>query len=67
MTDSGLSLLEAYGDWKIAMNWEAIGALGETVGALAVLVTLVYLAMQIRQNTKTVQAAKTEVFTDHIL
>lgn len=39
------------------MNWEAIGAVGEIVGALAVLVTLVYLAMQIRQNTKSVQAA----------
>jgi len=39
------------------MNWEAIGAVGETVGALAVLVTLVYLAMQIRQNTRAVQAA----------
>jgi hypothetical protein len=33
------------------MNWEAIGAVGETLGALAVLVTLVYLAVQIRQNT----------------
>jgi len=39
------------------MNWEAIGAVGETVGALAVLVTLVYLSIQIRQNTKSVQAA----------
>ena len=39
------------------MNWEAIGAVGETVGALAVLLTLVYLAMQIRQNTRSVQAA----------
>ena len=39
------------------MNWEAIGAVGELVGALAVLVTLVYLSMQIRQNTKSVQAA----------
>ncbi len=33
------------------MNWEAIGAVGEILGALAVLVTLVYLAAQIRQNT----------------
>jgi hypothetical protein len=33
------------------MNWEAIGAVGETLSALAVLVTLVYLATQIRQNT----------------
>ena len=39
------------------MNWEAIGAVGELVGALAVLVTLIYLSMQIRQNTKSVQAA----------
>ena len=32
------------------MNWEAIGAIGETIGALAVVVTLAYLAVQIRQN-----------------
>ena len=39
------------------MNWEAIGAIGEIIGALAVFVTLVYLAIQIRQNTKAIQAA----------
>lgn len=33
------------------MNWEAIGAIGEIIGALAVFITLVYLAAQIRQNT----------------
>ena len=33
------------------MNWEAIGAVGESLGAIAVLVTLIYLAVQIRQNT----------------
>ncbi len=33
------------------MNWEAIRALGEILGAIAVLVTLVYLAKQIRHNT----------------
>ncbi|MEH6593310.1 MAG: hypothetical protein V7746_23775, partial [Halioglobus sp.] len=32
------------------MNWEAVGAFGEVVGALAVVVTLVYLARQIRGN-----------------
>ena len=37
------------------MNWEAIGAIGEVVGALAVLLTLVYLAIQIRQNTRQVE------------
>lgn len=34
------------------MNWEAIGAIGELVGALGVILTLAYLAIQIRQNTK---------------
>jgi len=31
------------------MNWEAIGAVGEIVGASAVLITLLYLAIQIKQ------------------
>ena len=30
------------------MNWDAIGAIGEIVGAIAVVATLVYLATQIR-------------------
>ena len=33
------------------MNWDAIGAIGEIVGALAVLATLIYLAIQVRQNS----------------
>lgn len=33
------------------MNWEALGATGEIAGAVAVIVTLGYLAVQIRQNT----------------
>jgi hypothetical protein len=33
------------------VNWEAIGAISEMIGALAVVVSLVYLAFQIRQNT----------------
>ena len=39
------------------MNWEAIGAIGETIGAIAVVLTLVYLSIQIRQNTRSVRAA----------
>ena len=34
------------------MNWETAGAIGEIVAALAVLVTLVYLAKQIRHSTE---------------
>ena len=33
------------------MNWEAISALADILGAIVVVVTLVYLARQIRQNT----------------
>ena len=32
------------------MNWEAISAVGELLSALAVLATLVYLAVQVRQS-----------------
>jgi hypothetical protein len=34
----------------VIVNWEAIGAVGEIFGALAVVITLVYLARQIRQD-----------------
>ena len=37
------------------MNWEAIGAIGEVVGAAGVIATLAYLAHQIRQNSETVK------------
>ncbi len=40
------------------MNWEALGAIGETLGALGVIVTLVYLAIQIRQNTQSMQEGR---------
>jgi len=36
----------------IAMTIQDLGAIGDLVGGVAVLVTLVYLAMQIKQNTK---------------
>ena len=39
------------------MNWEAIGALGEFVGAIAVFFSLIYVAIQIRDNTRSQQAA----------
>ena len=38
------------------MGWDAIGAIGEIVGAFAVVATLGYLAVQIRQNTKVSRA-----------
>jgi len=37
------------------MDWEALGAIGELVGALAVIFTLIFLIFQIRQNTIALQ------------
>ena len=38
------------------MNWEAISAIAEMFGSAAVLVTLIYLAVQIKQQNKVTQA-----------
>jgi hypothetical protein len=38
------------------MNWDAIGSIAEVVGALAVLITLVYLAVQTRDNVKVMRS-----------
>ena len=42
------------------MNWDAIGAIGEIVGATAVVATLVYLVVQTRRNAASTQSS-TEV------
>jgi len=39
------------------MNWESLGALAEVTGALATLAMLIYLAIQLRQNTKAIQSS----------
>ena len=38
------------------MNWEAISSIGDIIGAIGVVISLIYLAMQIRQNTKAMKA-----------
>lgn len=38
------------------MNWEAISTIAEIIGAVAVIVTLWYLATQMRQSTQQAQA-----------
>lgn len=39
------------------MNWEAVSAIGEIVGAIAVVTTLIILLIQVRQNTKSMDEA----------
>ena len=38
------------------MNWEAIGAVGEIGGAAGVIITLVYLAIQVRSSAKATES-----------
>ena len=38
------------------MNWDAVGAIGEVVGAVAVVVTLLYVGRQIHQANVQTQA-----------
>ena len=39
------------------MNWDAVAAIGEAVGGIAVIASLIYLAVQIRQSRELERAA----------
>lgn len=39
------------------MNWDAIAAIAEGLGAVGVIATVIYLAFQIRQNTQSIQGS----------
>ncbi len=49
------------------MNLESLGNVGEFIGGLAVIVTLTYLAFQVRQGTKTLRANSVHELTENIL
>lgn len=46
------------------MNWEAISAIAEIIGVIAVVVSLAYVSMQIRQNTKVARAATRQAIAE---
>lgn len=48
------------------MNWDAIGALAELAGALGVILTLIYLSYQLRQNTRALGSTADHHFTDRL-
>lgn len=49
------------------MNWGAIGAVADLGGAIAVVVSLVYLAVQIRDNTRSSRSATRQSIVDSIV
>jgi hypothetical protein len=44
------------------MNWQALGAVAEMIGAIGVIATLGYLAVQVRQNTRAIRAQTYDSF-----
>jgi len=46
------------------MNWSAISAVAEIVAALAVVLSLIYLAQQIRKNSKSVEGASVQAILE---
>lgn len=48
------------------LNWEAIGAIGEVLGAITVALTLIYLVVQLRQNTKALRLSTANAVTEEL-
>jgi len=46
------------------MNWEAMSAIGEMVGALGVIFSVLYLALQVRQNSKVTRSATRQAISN---
>ena len=46
------------------MNWEAVGAAGEIIGAVAVIISIIYLALQVRQNTAALRSSATNAASE---
>jgi hypothetical protein len=51
----------------LGVDLQALGAIGEFVGGVAVIATLIYLAVQIRQNTKWLRSSVLAAVTDAYL
>ena len=49
------------------MNIMELGAIGELVGGVAVIATLIYLAIQIRQNTRSLRLTTHQAIVDSVL
>jgi len=47
------------------VNWEAISAIGQLVGALAVVISLIYLANEVRSNTRATREASMRWVSDN--
>ena len=51
------------------MNWEAISAIGQIVGAIGVVVSLIYVATEVRNSARAseIQSAEIKVLKPHVV
>lgn len=49
-----------------AVNWEAIGAIGQVVGAIAVVISLIYVAREVRSSAHATQLAASRSTLDSL-
>lgn len=49
------------------MNWDALAAVAELTAALVVVVTLIYLVTELRENTKALRRASADSALSHVL
>ena len=47
---------------EIELTIQDWGALGEMIGSIAIIISLIYLVLQIRQNTKATKVATSQAF-----
>jgi len=47
------------------MNWDMLSAIGEILGSAAIFITLIYLAVQTRQNTASIQASTRQAIVEN--
>jgi len=64
VVDQPATLPDKKGEERLTMNWEAIGAIGEIVGAVAVVITLAYLAIQVRNSTRIARCATRQAIAE---
>ena len=46
------------------MNWDAVSAIAEVIGLIAIVVSLIYVSIQIRQNTMMMRSSAKQSLTD---
>jgi hypothetical protein len=49
------------------MNWEAVAAISQLVGTIGVIITLIFLAVQVRANTRVANAQARQSISEFVL